>query len=124
MKHYFKRFKSMVWGVALSAALAIGAVSCVEPYNDTDIWEEIDQIKGDIEFKNVTFKYTEETGDDAMFCAEKMSGNDGMEIFVQGNEDRILLLARYDNLGKGASGAAIENMNIAIGACPVKGLVL
>lgn len=38
----------MVWGVALSAALAIGAVSCVEPYNDTDIWKEIDQIKGDI----------------------------------------------------------------------------
>ena len=38
----------MVWSVALSAALAIGAVSCVEPYNDTDIWEEIDQIKGDI----------------------------------------------------------------------------
>ena len=38
----------MVWSVALSAALAIGAVSCVEPYNDTDIWKEIDQIKGDI----------------------------------------------------------------------------
>lgn len=38
----------MVWSVALSAALAIGAVSCVEPYNDTDIWEEINQIKGDI----------------------------------------------------------------------------
>ncbi len=69
-------------------------------------------------------KYTEETGSDAMFCAEKMSGFDGMEIFVKGNEERILLLARYDNLGKGASGAAVECMNILMGADPKTGLSL
>lgn len=69
-------------------------------------------------------KFTQDTGADAMFCAEKMSGNDGMEIFVQGNEDRILLLARYDNLGKGASGAAIECMNILMGIDPKTGLSL
>ena len=63
-------------------------------------------------------------GADAMFCAEKMSGNDGMEIFVKGNEDRILLLARYDNLGKGASGAAVECMNILMGIDPKTGLSL
>ena len=59
-----------------------------------------------------------------MFCAESMSGNDGMQIFVQGNEERILLLARYDNLGKGASGAAIECMNILMGIDPKTGLSL
>ena len=69
-------------------------------------------------------KFTEDTGADAMFCAEKMSGNDGMEIFVQGNENRILLLARYDNLGKGASGAAVECMNILMGIDPKTGLSL
>lgn len=69
-------------------------------------------------------KYTEETGDDAMFSAEKMSGNDGMEILVKGNEDRIILLARYDNLGKGASGAAVECMNILMGIDPKTGLSL
>ena len=69
-------------------------------------------------------KYTEELGADSMFCAEKMSGNDGMEIFVNGNEDRILLMARYDNLGKGASGAAIECMNILMGIDPKTGLNL
>lgn len=37
-----------------------------------------------------------------------------VEIFVFGNEDRILLSARYDNLGKGASGAAVQNMNIVL----------
>lgn len=69
-------------------------------------------------------KYCEDLGDDAMFCAESMSGNDGMQIFVQGNEERILLMARYDNLGKGASGAAIECMNILMGADPKTGLNL
>ena len=53
-----------------------------------------------------------------------MSGNDGMQIFVQGNEERILLMVRYDNLGKGASGAAIECMNILMGADPKTGLNL
>jgi len=49
---------------------------------------------------------------------------DSMKIAVAGNEERILLLASYDNLGKGASGAAIECMNIALGAERTKGLVL
>ena len=47
-----------------------------------------------------------------------------MGISVYGNEERILLVSRFDNLGKGASGAAIENMNILIGEEPTKGLVL
>ena len=45
-----------------------------------------------------------------------------MEIFVEGNEDRIMLMARYDNLGKGASGAAIQNMNIILGVDETTGL--
>ena len=69
-------------------------------------------------------KYTEDTGADAMFCAQSMSGRDGMEILVKGNSERILLLARYDNLGKGASGAAVECMNILMGADPKTGLNL
>ena len=47
-----------------------------------------------------------------------------MEITVQGNEDRILLISRFDNLGKGASGAAIQNMNLILGLEEGKGLVL
>jgi N-acetyl-gamma-glutamyl-phosphate reductase len=45
-----------------------------------------------------------------------------VEIFVFGNEDRILLSARYDNLGKGASGAAVQNMNIVLGMPEETGL--
>jgi N-acetyl-gamma-glutamyl-phosphate reductase len=43
------------------------------------------------------------------------NGTNNLEIFAFGNKDRILLSARYDNLGKGASGAAIQNMNIMLG---------
>jgi len=38
-----------------------------------------------------------------------------LEIFVVGNQDQILLAARFDNLGKGASGAAVQNMNLMLG---------
>ncbi len=46
-----------------------------------------------------------------------------MEISVWGNEDRLLLVSRFDNLGKGASGAAIQNMNLALGLDETTGLV-
>lgn len=52
------------------------------------------------------------------------SGWDGLEIFVTGNEDRILISSRFDNLGKGASGAAIQCMNIMMGVDEKKGLNL
>ena len=45
-----------------------------------------------------------------------------MEIAVFGNRERILLTARYDNLGKGASGAAVEILNLLLGADPTTGL--
>ena len=53
-----------------------------------------------------------------------LSGRDSLEVSVFGNEKRILLVARFDNLGKGASGAAIQNMNIALGFPETSGLVL
>ncbi len=43
------------------------------------------------------------------------NGTNNLEIWVFGNKDRVLLSARYDNLGKGASGAAVQNMNIMLG---------
>ena len=45
-----------------------------------------------------------------------------MTVSVKGNEERILLTARYDNLGKGASGAAVECMNIKLGKEITSGL--
>ena len=45
-----------------------------------------------------------------------------MQISVYGNDERILLVSRFDNLGKGASGAAIQNMNILLGVDEATGL--
>ncbi len=56
--------------------------------------------------------------------SDACAGWDGMEIFVSGNSDRLMIASRFDNLGKGASGAAIECMNISMGADPAKGLNL
>ena len=47
-----------------------------------------------------------------------------MEIEVNGNDDRIVITSRFDNLGKGASGAAIQCMNLAMGIDEKKGLIL
>ncbi len=50
------------------------------------------------------------------------AGWDGLEIFVSGNDERILLMSRFDNLGKGASGAAIQCMNLVMGLADETGL--
>ena len=57
-----------------------------------------------------------------MLSAAAYADRDDMQVAVFGNEDRILLTARFDNLGKGASGAAIQNMNILLGLDEATGL--
>ncbi len=69
-------------------------------------------------------KYKENADEGGLLSACSMSGRDDMEISVFGNEDRILLVSRFDNLGKGASGAAIQNMNILLGVEETTGLNL
>lgn len=56
-------------------------------------------------------------------AANGFNGTNHMEILVHGNEEQILLTARFDNLGKGASGAAVQNMNIALGLDERTGLL-
>jgi N-acetyl-gamma-glutamyl-phosphate reductase len=68
----------------------------------------------------VRFSASEEGG---FLSAGTMAGRDDMEVSVFGNEERMLLVARFDNLGKGASGAAIQNMNLALGLDEKTGLV-
>jgi N-acetyl-gamma-glutamyl-phosphate reductase len=51
------------------------------------------------------------------------NGTNNLQIFVFGNDERVLVSARYDNLGKGASGAAVQNMNIVLGVDETTGLL-
>lgn len=56
--------------------------------------------------------------------SNNLAGCDGLQIFVCGNEEQVLLISRLDNLGKGASGAAVQNMNLMLGFDEYKGLSL
>jgi N-acetyl-gamma-glutamyl-phosphate reductase len=59
-----------------------------------------------------------------MLSAAVMEGRDDLCICVSGNDERILVHALFDNLGKGASGAAIQCFNIMAGLPEETGLVL
>ena len=69
-------------------------------------------------------RYMEGADEAGFLSAAAYSGRDDMEITVYGTSERALLTARFDNLGKGASGAAIQNMNILMGVNETEGLVI
>ena len=69
-------------------------------------------------------RYARESAEGGFLSACAFAGRDDMEVSVSGNGERILLTARFDNLGKGASGAAIQNMNILLGVEETTGLVI
>jgi len=60
----------------------------------------------------------------AAIAANALAGSDGMQVFVTGSDDRMIACAQFDNLGKGASGAAIQCMNLMLGMEESTGLVL
>ena len=67
-------------------------------------------------------EYLESADDSGLISGAKLSRKDSMKITVEGNADRILLIAMYDNLGKGASGAAVECLNFVLGVKKTEGL--
>lgn len=68
--------------------------------------------------------FYKDASEGGFLSAAALSHKDTMNVYVSGNKDRILLTAVYDNLGKGASGAALECMNYVLGADPTEGLEL
>jgi N-acetyl-gamma-glutamyl-phosphate reductase len=73
-------------------------------------------------YRDGVVRFREEAGEDGFMSSAGLSGRDDMEISVHGNDERILLVSRFDNLGKGASGAAVQNMNVVIGVDEKSGL--
>ena len=76
------------------------------------------------QYQGPMVEYLPQMDESGMMSAAGLSGKDKMEITVCGNDDRILLIARYDNLGKGASGAAVQCLNLVLGSDPTTGLEL
>lgn len=67
--------------------------------------------------------FTEKMDEDGFISADSLSQSNRLKITTEGNDENILLIAVYDNLGKGASGAAIQNMNIMLGIDERTGLI-
>ena len=68
-------------------------------------------------------KFAEDPSESGFLSSAALSGRDDMEVSVYGTAERAVLVSRFDNLGKGASGAAIQNLNLVLGACEDEGLV-
>ncbi len=94
------------------------------PLFKKDINGTVEDIKNiyKAKYQGPIVNFVEDFTENGFVSANKLSFNDGMQISVMGNDERILLCARYDNLGKGASGAAIECMNLVLGADLTEGL--
>lgn len=85
--------------------------------NKQDVIGGIDKIKSVYKdyYKTGLVQFCENADENGFLSANALSGKDNLQIAVFGNDERILLVSRFDNLGKGASGAAIQNMNILLG---------
>ena len=84
--------------------------------------EEIKAVYRDY-YRSGLIRFAEGSDENGLLSAGAFAGRDDLEVSVYGNEERILLVSRFDNLGKGASGAAIQNMNIVLGLDETEGLV-
>ncbi len=80
-----------------------------------DVWEMMGEHYEGSNFIKVAPFMGEGLLNEPFIPANTLAGTNNMEIFVYGNDERICLTSRFDNLGKGASGAAVQCLNIAMG---------
>ena len=83
--------------------------------------EDVKKLYAD-KYNTDIVSYKDAVDEAGFISSTTLAGKDTMTVSVCGNDERILLIALYDNLGKGASGAAVECMNIALGANETQGL--
>ncbi|MBR2676318.1 MAG: N-acetyl-gamma-glutamyl-phosphate reductase [Solobacterium sp.] len=93
------------------------------PEDTSASMEQIQNVYREV-YGNGLIRYAANPDENGFLSAAAFAGKDVMEISVYGNAERILLVSRFDNLGKGASGAAIQNMNLVLGLDETTGLVV
>ena len=71
----------------------------------------------------VSYAVDPAAAEEGFLSSAGLASSDAMQVSAYGNGERVVLVSRFDNLGKGASGAAIQNMNIALGCDEATGLV-
>ncbi len=109
-------FQGMTVSVGLHARCLSKKVSAHE------VWEMFAEHYKDSHFVKVAGFMGEGTLPDQFIPSNTLAGTNNMQVFVYGNDDRIMVTTRFDNLGKGASGAAVQCMNIMMGVDEGTGL--
>ena len=84
------------------------------------VWEELSDYYRD----QPLIRVAPLNGDEPMLAANALAGKDTLTLIVCGNEERVTVTALFDNLGKGASGAAVQNMNLMLGFEETRGLMM
>ncbi len=69
-------------------------------------------------------RFAEDASEGGFISSAALSGRDDMTVSAYGRDGRVILVSLFDNLGKGASGAAIQNMNLSLGVPEATGLVV
>jgi N-acetyl-gamma-glutamyl-phosphate reductase len=105
-------YKGMATSVLLQNRLLPGAPSA------KDIWEALSSYYAEAALVSVA----PFGGATPRLAANYLAGSDRLEIVVSGHEEQTMLTALFDNLGKGASGAAVQNMNLMLGFDELAGL--
>ncbi len=127
-----KHLPEMVSALGLSSAPAFlpvvgnfySGMLVTVPLHGAELSGGIDDVRALYarQYAGPVVRYREALGDGGFLGAELLSGRDDMWISVSGNDERMQLIAVYDNLGKGASGAAVQLLNIKMGADQCAGL--
>lgn len=73
-------------------------------------------------YSNGLVRFVPQADENGFLSAGAFANRDDMLVTVAGNEERLLLIAQFDNLGKGASGAAVQNLNLLLGVPETEGL--
>ena len=110
-------FQGMTVTVGLHARLLAKKVTA------HNVWEMFAAHYDGCRFVKVAGFMGEGVLEEPFIPANTLAGTNMMQIFVYGNDDRIMLTSRFDNLGKGASGAAVQCLNIMLGIDEAAGLV-
>lgn len=94
------------------------------PLFASDVNGSIEQVRECLKtyYQSGLVHYADAADESGFLSASAFAGRDDMQVTVCGNEERMTLIARFDNLGKGASGAAVQNMNILLGVDESMGL--
>ena len=110
-------FQGMTVTVGLHARLLAKKVTA------HNVWEMFAAHYDGCRFVKVAGFMGEGVLEEPFIPANTLAGTNMMQIFVYGNDDTIMLTSRFDNLGKGASGAAVQCLNIMLGIDEATGLV-